>query len=148
MIQKNILVLFEEAHRYINEEDSNDYKLGNFYIERLAREGRKYGVSLIISSQRPSELSKTVLSQCNSFIIHRISNKNDLEFVNRLLSANNSNMLKLIPGLERQYAIVIGEAFGYSDIIKINTANPTPLSDDPQVIKNWNEHAEFAQILE
>lgn len=145
---KNILVLFEEAHRYINEEDSNDYKLGNFYIERLAREGRKYGVSLIISSQRPSELSKTVLSQCNSFIIHRISNKNDLEFVNRLLSANNSNMLKLIPGLERQYAIVIGEAFGYSDIIKINTANPTPLSDDPQVIKNWNEHAEFAQILE
>ena len=54
----NLLVLFEEAHRYINEEDSEEYKLGNLYIERLAREGRKYGIGLIISSQRPSELSK------------------------------------------------------------------------------------------
>ncbi|WP_027725738.1 ATP-binding protein [Tuberibacillus calidus] len=137
--RKNILVLFEEAHRYINEEENADYKLGNYYIERLAREGRKFGISLIISSQRPSELSKTVLSQCNSYIVHRITNKNDLEFINKLLSKSNTNLLKLIPGLERQYAVVIGEAFGYSDIIKIETASPTPLSDDPKVINNWKK---------
>lgn len=138
----NLLVLFEEAHRYINEEDSEEYKLGNLYIERLAREGRKYGIGLIISSQRPSELSKTVLSQCNSFIIHRITNKNDLEFVNKVLSLNNQGLLKYISGLEKQYAVALGEAFSYSDIIKICTADPRPRSDDPEVINNWVDRFE------
>jgi len=133
----NLLVLFEEAHRYINEEDNEEYKLGNYYVERLAREGRKYGIGLIISSQRPSELSKTVLSQCNSFIIHRITNKNDLEFVNKVMSLNNQGLLKYVSGLERQYAVVLGEAFSYSDIVKICTADPRPRSDDPEVIDNW-----------
>jgi hypothetical protein len=134
---KNILVVFEEAHRYINEDDAEDYMLGNFYIERLAREGRKFSLSLIISSQRPSELSKTVLSQCNSFIIHRITNKNDLEFVSKVVRADNSKLLKVIPGLERQYAITTGEAFSYSDIVKIADAKPTTDSQDPEVIENW-----------
>ena len=134
---KNILIVFEEAHRYINEDDAEDYSLGNFYIERLAREGRKFSLSLIISSQRPSELSKTVLSQCNSFIIHRITNKNDLEFVSKVVRADNSELLKVIPGLERQYAITTGEAFSYSDIVKIADAKPVTDSQDPEVINNW-----------
>jgi hypothetical protein len=133
----NILLVFEEAHRYINENDINDYSLGNFYIERLAREGRKFGIGIIISSQRPSELSKTVLSQCNSFIIHRITNKNDLEFINKTLSSGNTELLSIIPGLEKQYAVIIGEAFNYSDIIKISTTSPTPDSADPKVIESW-----------
>lgn len=133
----SLLLVFEEAHRYINDEDKEDYRLGNHYIERLAREGRKFGISLIISSQRPSELSKTVLSQCNSYIIHRITNKNDLDFISKTLSANNSDILKVVSGLERQYAVVIGEAFAYSDIVKIETANPTTDSDDPEVVNNW-----------
>ena len=133
----NILLVFEEAHRYINENDINDYSLGNFYIERLAREGRKFGIGIIISSQRPSELSKTVLSQCNSFIIHRITNKNDLEFINKTLSSGNTELLSIIPGLEKQYAVIIGEAFNYSDIIKISTTSPTPDSADPEVIESW-----------
>ena len=134
---KNIVVVFEEAHHYINEDDVEDYSLGTFYIERLAREGRKFGLSLIISSQRPSELSKTVLSQCNSFIIHRITNKNDLEFVSKVVRADNSELLKVVPGLERQYAITTGEAFGYSDIVKIADAKPVTDSQDPEVINNW-----------
>lgn len=134
---KNIVVVFEEAHRYINEDDADNYSLGNFYIERLAREGRKFSLSLIISSQRPSELSKTVLSQCNSFIIHRITNKNDLEFLSKVLRADNSELLKVIPGLERQYAITTGEAFSYSDIVKIADAKPVTDSQDPEVINNW-----------
>jgi len=135
--QNNIVVVFEEAHRYINEDDAGDYSLGNFYIERLAREGRKFSLSLVISSQRPSELSKTVLSQCNSFIIHRITNKNDLEFVSKVVRADNSELLKVIPGLEKQYAIITGEAFSYSDIVKIADAKPVTDSDDPEVISNW-----------
>lgn len=137
-VKKNhVLLLFEEAHRYINEGDAEEYKLGNFYIERLAREGRKFGISLVISSQRPSELSQTVISQCNSFIIHRITNKRDFEVINKILSTNNQNLLSIIPGLEKQYAIAIGEAFGYSDVMKLFDANPTPNSDDPEVILNW-----------
>lgn len=136
--KKNIVVVFEEAHRYINESDTEDYSLGNYYIERLAREGRKFCLSLIISSQRPSELSKTVLSQCNSFIIHRITNRNDLEFVGKVVRADNVELLKVIPGLERQYAITTGEAFSYSDIVKIANADPVTDSKDPEVIGNWS----------
>jgi uncharacterized protein len=136
--RKNIVVVFEEAHRYINESDTEDYSLGNYYIERLAREGRKFCLSLIISSQRPSELSKTVLSQCNSFIIHRITNRNDLEFVSKVVRADNVELLKVIPGLERQYAITTGEAFSYSDIVKIANADPVTDSKDPEVIGNWS----------
>ncbi|MFI2858564.1 ATP-binding protein [Paenibacillus sp. JSM ZJ436] len=136
--KNHVLILFEEAHRYINEDDAEEYKLGSFYIERLAREGRKFGISLIISSQRPSELSTTVVSQCNSFIVHRITNKRDFDVINKILSTNNQNLLSIIPGLEKQYAIVVGEAFGYSDVIKLFDANPTPKSDDPEVISNWN----------
>lgn len=136
--KRNIVVVFEEAHRYINESDTEDYSLGNYYIERLAREGRKFCLSLIISSQRPSELSKTVLSQCNSFIIHRITNRNDLEFVSKVVRGDNVELLKVIPGLERQYAITTGEAFSYSDIVKIANADPVTDSKDPEVIGNWS----------
>lgn len=139
--KNHVLILFEEAHRYINEDDAEEYKLGNYYIERLAREGRKFGISLIISSQRPSELSQTVVSQCNSFIVHRITNKKDFDVINKILSTNNQNLLSIIPGLEKQYAIVIGEAFGYSDVIKLFDANPTPKSDDPEVISNWKNNS-------
>ena len=133
----SVVILFEEAHRYINEGDQDDYKLGTYYIERLAREGRKFGISLIISSQRPSELTKSIISQCNSFIIHRITNKLDLEFINRSISSNNQELIKFVPGLEKQYAIVFGEAFGYTDIVKIATASPIPKSEDPKVIGSW-----------
>lgn len=146
--EKNIVVVFEEAHRYINEDDVEDYSLGNFYIERLAREGRKFSLSLVISSQRPSELSKTVLSQCNSFIIHRITNKNDLEFVSKVVRADNSELLKVIPGLERQYAITTGEAFSYSDIVKIANADPVTDSQDPEVISNWLIVEEEQAVIE
>lgn len=140
----SLVILFEEAHRYINEDEREEFKLGTYYIERLAREGRKFGISLIISSQRPSELTKSIISQCNSFIVHRITNKLDLEFINRNLSSSNQELIKFVPGLERQYAIVFGEAFGYTDIIKIATAKPVPKSEDPNVIGSWLNTGELS----
>ena len=134
---ENIVLVLEEAHRYINEEDIGEYKLGNYYIQKIAREGRKFGISLIVSSQRPSELSKSVVSQCNSFIIHRLTNKNDYEFIYRILSNHSKGYLNLLSGLEKQHALVCGEAFGFTDIVKIETANPTPKSEDPKMIKKW-----------
>ncbi|MBA4320770.1 MAG: ATP-binding protein [Flavobacterium sp.] len=135
--KKSVLLVLEEAHRYINESEVNDYKLGNYYFERIAREGRKFGLSLIISSQRPSELSKSVISQCNSFIIHRITNKNDYEYLYRIVNSSNTELLKAIPGLEKQYAVVCGEAFKFPDIVKIRNASPIPDSNDPKVIDSW-----------
>lgn len=137
--ENHIVILLEEAHRYLNDNDKDNYRLGSYYIERLAREGRKFGISLIVSSQRPSELSKTVVSQCNSFIIHKITNKFDLDFVYRILDASNKDLLKYVPGLENQHAIVSGEAFGSSNIIKVESAFPLPDSNDPEVIESWKD---------
>ena len=137
---ENIVLVLEEAHRYINEEDIGEYKLGNYYIQKIAREGRKFGISLIVSSQRPSELSKSVISQCNSFIIHRLTNKSDNEFVYRILSNHSKGYLNLLSGLEKQHALVCGEAFGFTDIVKIETANPTPKSEDPKMIEKWRNN--------
>ncbi|CCJ32776.1 ATP-binding protein [Caloramator australicus] len=142
---KNIVLILEEAHRYINDKEANDYKLGYYYIERLAREGRKYGISLIISSQRPSELSETVISQCNSFIIHKITNKKDIEIMNKILDISSHNFINLLPNIEKQHALVMGEAFNHSDIVQIFPANPLPRSGDPNVIDSWkvNEQNEY-----
>ena len=137
---ENIVLVLEEAHRYINEEDIGEYKLGNYYIQKIAREGRKFGIGLIVSSQRPSELSKSVISQCNSFIIHRLTNKSDNEFVYRILSNHSKGYLNLLSGLEKQHALVCGEAFGFTDIVKIETANPTPKSEDPKMIEKWRNN--------
>ena len=137
---ENIILVLEEAHRYINEEDIGEYKLGNYYIQKIAREGRKFGISLIVSSQRPSELSKSVVSQCNSFIIHRLTNKSDNKFVYRILSNHSKGYLNLLSGLEKQHALVCGEAFGFTDIIKIETANPTPKSEDPKMIEKCRDN--------
>lgn len=134
---ENIVLVLEEAHRYINEEEENEFKLGNYYIQKIAREGRKFGISLIISSQRPSEISKSIVSQCNSFIIHKIANKNDNEFISKILSNKNKLYLNMLSGLEKQHALVCGEAFAFTDIVKIETADPTPKSNDPEMIKKW-----------
>ena len=132
-----MVLVLEEAHRYICESDNEDYGLGNFYVERIAREGRKFGLSLIISSQRPSELSKSIISQCNSFIIHRITNKPDYDYVMKTVNNSEYELVKVISGLEKQYALVAGEAFMLPDIVRIREANPLPDSKDPEVIKNW-----------
>ncbi len=135
----NIILVLEEAHRYINDYDNKDYKLGNYYIEKIAREGRKFGISLVISSQRPSELSKTVISQCNSYIIHKLTNKHDIEIVSRFLSYNSREYVNSLTSLERQHALICGEAFGFPDITRIFNASPTPNSNDPEIVKNWLE---------
>ena len=135
----NIILILEEAHRYINDIDKNNYKLGNYYIEKIAREGRKFGINLVISSQRPSEISKTVVSQCNSFIIHKITNKQDFEIITRLLSNNSYQYTNVLSCLETQHALIFGEAFNMIDITKVCDAKPTPKSKNPEIINLWKK---------
>lgn len=133
-----IAIVLEEAQNYIPERNRNDREsIAKKVFERIAREGRKYGLSLIVSSQRPSELSKTVLSQCNSFIIHRLQNPEDQKYVRQLVSAANEDILQQLPVLPQQHVVIMGDAVRSPVQARINDADPTPNSNDPKFIANW-----------
>lgn len=137
------VLVMEEAHSFITR--YNDNNEGNAsstctkVFEKIAREGRKFGLGLVLSSQRPSELSPTVLSQCNSFIMHRISNDRDQELVGRLLPDNFKGLLKELPSLPSQRAILLGWAFELPILVKIRDLSKEnrPLSDDPDFWDVW-----------
>lgn len=133
-----IVIALEEAQNYIPENNRKDRdSISRKVFERIAREGRKYGLSLLVSSQRPSELSKTVLSQCNSFIVHRIQNPEDQVYIRKLVSAANSEILAQLPTLPQQHVIIMGDCVRTPVIARINNAKPTPNSNNPEFINNW-----------
>jgi len=133
-----IVIALEEAQNYIPEKNRNDKEsIAKRVFERIAREGRKYGISLLVSSQRPSELSKTVLSQCNSFIIHRLQNPEDQRYVRQLVSAANEDILQQLPILPQQHVVIMGDAVRTPVQAKMNTADPRPNSNNPKFIENW-----------
>lgn len=133
-----IAIVLEEAQNYIPEIDYNGKKsIAKKIFERIAREGRKYGVSLIISSQRPSELSKTILSQCNTFIVHRLQNPEDQRYIKQIVSSANSDLLNQLPVLPQQHAIIMGEAVRSPIQLKINEIKNRPDSSNPKYIENW-----------
>ncbi len=137
-----IVIVLEEAQNYIPEKNRNErVSIAKNIFERIAREGRKYGLSLLVSSQRPSELSKTVLSQCNSFIIHRLQNPEDQKYVRQLVSAANEDILQQLPILPQQHVVIMGDAVRTPVQARMNNASPTPNSNDPRFINNWlTEH--------
>lgn len=133
-----IVIALEEAQNYIPETNRKDREsISKKVFERIAREGRKYGLSLLISSQRPSELSKTVLSQCNSFIVHRIQNPDDQVYIRKLVSSANSEILSQLPTLPQQHVIIMGDCVRTPVVARMNTAKPRPNSNNPEFIKNW-----------
>jgi hypothetical protein len=132
--KSNILLVLEEAHRYIAAVSSD--QLNNYYIDKLAREGRKFGVNLMVSTQRPSEVSNTVISQCNSLIVHKITNSKDLDFIKNTIEYDDKSQIDLLSGLKQQQALVLGEAFAFSSLIKIADANPLPHSETPKIFTN------------
>ncbi len=130
----SILLVLEEAHRYIST-DSTD-QMNNYYIDKLAREGRKFGVNLLVSTQRPSEVSNTVISQCNSLIVHKITNNRDLDFIRNTIEYDDKSQIDLLTSLKQQQALVLGEAFAFSSLIRIANADPLPHSETPRIFTN------------
>ena len=118
-------------------------------FERIAREGRKFGLGLVLSSQRPSELSPTVLSQCNTFLLHRISNDRDQELVHRLVPDNLRGLLRELPSLPSQSAILLGWASELPVLVKINDLpkSQQPRSDDPEFWGVWVGKDEDGQAI-
>lgn len=129
-----IVIVLEEAQNYIAEHKDSVAKT---VFERIAREGRKYGISLIVCSQRPSELSRTVLSQCNSFIIHRLQNPEDQKYVRGLVSSANADILEQLPVIPQQHAIITGDCVRTPIQVKIDNVHPTPNSHNPKYIERW-----------
>ena len=138
------VLVMEEAHTFIKRyQDSTDgYESAVVccqVFERIAREGRKFGLGLVISSQRPSELSPTVLSQCNTFLLHRITNDRDQDLVRRLVPDNLRGLLRELPSLPTQHAILIGWASELPVLVRIDDLpkSQRPYSDDPDFWNVW-----------
>lgn len=139
-----VLVL-EEAHTFVrrgNPEDgpaSSPTQLCREVFERIAREGRKFGLGLVLSSQRPSELSPTVLAQCNTFILHRIVNDADQNLVARLVPDNVGGLLRELPSLPSRQAVLLGWATPIPVLVEVDElpAAQRPLSADPDFWKVW-----------
>ena len=145
-----VVLILEEAQNYIPEKSRKDHEsITKKVFERIAREGRKYGVSLIVSSQRPAELSKTVLSQCNSFIVHRLQNPDDQKYVKGLVSSANSDILDQLPIRPQQHAIVMGDCVRTPVQVRINNVAPIPNSDNPRFVEKWLEkQSDFPNYVE
>lgn len=138
-----VLVL-EEAHTFIsknnNENDENSPQIMcRKVFEKIAREGRKFGLGLMLSSQRPSELSSTVLSQCNTFLLHRIVNDRDQELVRRLIPDNLGALLNELPSLPTRKAILLGWAISIPTLVEMRELNKNerPESSDPDFWDVW-----------
>lgn len=141
-------LLLEEAHRYVAEKPSRFSIDASKVYERIAKEGRKYGLFLLVASQRPSELSKTVLSQCANFIIHRIQNPDDLSQIRQMTPFISESVLKRLPSLPKQHALVFGTSVNLPTTFKVRDAHPLPLSDDAKIRDLWFHEAGHAAQLQ
>lgn len=110
----------------IEKEERNYGAIGYNIFERVAKEGRKYGFLLGNSSQRPNELSQTVVSQCSNFIIHRIQNPDDKTYISRMVSCVNFEMINRMTYLQTGHALVFGSAIKIPTITSFEQANPGP----------------------
>lgn len=131
-----ISFIIEEAHRFVRNE-SNYGVLGYNIFERIAKEGRKFGLLMGISSQRPSELSKTVVSQCSNFIIHRVQNPDDLQYIAKMVPYVNQRMIDRLTYLQTGHALVFGTAINLPTLTKFDQASPKPDSDNAKISEKW-----------
>ncbi len=138
-IEAPFLIVLEEAHNYIPQSESARYNSVKKSIERIAKEGRKYGLSLMIVSQRPSEISETIFSQCNNFVAMRLTNPTDQQYVKRLMPDNVSAITDSLPVLERQEALIIGDCIPIPTIVKIKDLTDKPDSNDIYFRTEWKK---------
>ena len=134
-----LLLVYEEAHKYVPKSDSAKYRASKESIERIAKEGRKYGVSLLLASQRPSEISETIFSQCNNFLALRLTNPNDQDYVKRLLPDTLGNLIDKMPTLKAGEALLIGDAVVLPSVIQVDRCDPEPSSNDIPYYQLWKE---------
>jgi len=131
--------VFEEAHKYIPRLGDVKYKNTRIAVERIAKEGRKYGLSCMIVSQRPSEISPTVFSQCSNFVVMRLTNPDDQSYVKRLLPDSFTGYTDSLSTLETREALLVGDSVSTPCTVIIKKANPLPKSEDIKFLKEWRQ---------
>lgn len=136
-----LLLVCEEAHRYVPDRGEAQYREAQDAVRRIAKEGRKYGLGLMLVSQRPSDVESTVLSQCNSWIVLRLTNGRDQEHVGRFLPDSLAGITKILSSLSRREAIFVGEAAALPARIRIRelTREQLPDSEDISFALGWKE---------
>ena len=131
-----IHIFIEEAHRYVQSDTDIDL-IGYNIFEKIAKEGRKYGVILCLITQRPSELSDTTLSQCSNYIVFRLNNPTDIEYIRKIVPNVTEEMIMKIKALQPGFALMFGSAFKVSLVSKFDLPNPRPNSNNISIKNTW-----------
>ena len=132
-----ILLVCEEAHQYIPREADKQHQGSRRAMERIAKEGRKYAVGLCVVSQRPTELSETVLSQCSNFVCLRTTNPQDQEYIRKLMPEGEQDLADVLTTLRRGEALAVGEAIPLPTRVRLYPPDPAPASSDAPVAESW-----------
>ena len=137
-----ILLVCEEAHRYVPDRGEAEYAAAQIAVRRIAREGRKYGLGLMLVSQRPSDIESTVISQCGTWIVLRLTNSADQQHVSKFLPDGLSGMTRVLPSLAQQEAIFVGEAAALPARIRIQdlTLDRQPRSESVSFAVGWSSN--------
>jgi len=134
-----LLLICEEAHAYIPKESHSQFAGSRKSMERIAKEGRKYGVGIAVVSQRPHEVSETVLAQCGTFLCLRITNPNDQVYVRNLVPEAERDLVDILAGLGRGEVMALGEAVPLPTRFRFYKPNPVPNSEDIDFYTKWKE---------
>jgi len=142
--RRPLAMVCDEAHLYLPKKENQNpiEKRAIEAFEKIAKEGRKYGVALLIASQRPSDVSTTVLSQCNNIIAMRLTNGADQATVKKLMPESLESLLDVLPIMDIGEALVVGDAVLLPSRIKITKPNEKPLSATIDFWSEWQETAE------
>ena len=135
--QRPLLLAYEEAHTYLNKNDTSNYS--KQAVEQVFKEGRKFGLGALVISQRPSEISETILAQVGTYIALRLTNSGDQSIVKSSAPDNLNSLIDLLPALRTGEAIVVGEAIKIPSRVRIKLNNPRPTSDDPKLVEAWKQ---------
>ena len=134
-----VMIVCEEAHNYIPRSMNADYKASKKSLERIAKEGRKYGLSLMVVSQRPSEVSETIFAQCNNFVSLRLTNHGDQNYIKNLMPDSTKSIGEILPNLAPGECIVVGDSIIMPTVIKMDKPHPEPKSQSIRFNHEWQK---------
>ena len=139
-------LFLEEAHRYV-QNDGDVYLLGYNVFERIAKEGRKYGVMLDIISQRPVEISDTVISQCSNFLIFKMTHPKDVKYIEEMIPNISEDVIEKMKSLQPGTCVAFGSAFKIPMIVRLEMPNPAPYSSSCDVSTYWNSKTDISSEI-
>lgn len=145
-----VLLVLEEAHRFIpsRQDPGGGASRSAAVFERIAKEGRKFGLSLLLASQRPSELSETVVAQCGTVIAHRLTHEADQNLLRHATALSSRALLDQLPSLAQQHALVTGVSTGVPVAVRVRDVENPPKSNDPNFIDTWSDAGKLADLPE